>query len=156
MTILGDTNDANKLAELAMDSDLVVHEATLPSFQNDLKDIGHSTGKEAGIFAKNCNAGHLVLNHLCDRGDFLVLADYVNEAKKQYDGPVICAVDHLVVDVTTEGRDVLRPGENESQHTVQIERVGIKSKTNALEWANYGEKDVEKMYPRRILSPSDL
>lgn len=124
VVILGDTYDPSQIAALALDADLLIHEATnahLPGIDPDTKETdtyesveersrsrGHSTPQMAGAFAKSIRARSLVLNHFSARyaGD-----DDVNEearkimtaigqlAEKEYGDKVICARDLMTVEV---------------------------------------------------------
>jgi ribonuclease Z len=80
VVICGDTSDARAITKLAMDADVVVHEATnafldfldkdsdnLHSITKDSMTHGHSTPQMAAIFAKNINAKRLLLNHFSPR-----------------------------------------------------------------------------------------
>ena len=65
MTIIGDTSNASNIAELALNSDVVVHES---SFDNDGAKVatksGHATPSVAANFARKSNAKRLVINHI--------------------------------------------------------------------------------------------
>lgn len=78
--VCGDTCDASSLKGLAMDADVVIHEATNTYLQGiDSKESsatsvtkdaiihGHSTPQIAGAFAKSIRAKSLVLNHFSAR-----------------------------------------------------------------------------------------
>ncbi|CAM9610026.1 unnamed protein product, partial [Phaeothamnion confervicola] len=79
VVILGDTCDASAMAPLAMDADVVVHEATntfLPPFdagksyrevEADTISHGHSTPHMAARFARQVRARQLVLSHFSPR-----------------------------------------------------------------------------------------
>ncbi|KAG6869323.1 hypothetical protein C0993_000076 [Termitomyces sp. T159_Od127] len=83
VVILGDTFDPSPIIPLALDADLLVHEATnahLPgidpatkdtdtyeSVENRARSRGHSTPQMAGAFAKRVNARRLLLNHFSAR-----------------------------------------------------------------------------------------
>jgi ribonuclease BN (tRNA processing enzyme) len=80
IVICGDTCDSSTLRELAMDADVVIHEATNTylqgidgrdsSFASVTRDTvvhGHSTPQIAGVFAKSVRAKSLVLNHFSSR-----------------------------------------------------------------------------------------
>ena len=80
VVICGDTSDARSLTNLAMNADVVVHEATnayLDFLDKDVADLrsvtkdsmthGHSTPQMAVSFAKKINAKRLLLNHFSPR-----------------------------------------------------------------------------------------
>ncbi|OQR81815.1 zinc phosphodiesterase ELAC protein 1-like [Thraustotheca clavata] len=68
VAILGDSSDSAAMVDLAMNSDVVVHESTLPHEMIDQAVTrGHSTSTMAGMFARQCNATLLVLNHFSHR-----------------------------------------------------------------------------------------
>eukprot|EP01031_Cornospumella_fuschlensis_P027341 gene27341-33026_t len=81
VAILGDTCNSNLIADIAMDADVLVHEATnayLEEFdkaryatyellQRDTFIHGHSTPQMAGRFAKRINAKKLILTHFSPR-----------------------------------------------------------------------------------------
>jgi ribonuclease Z len=80
VVICGDTADARSLTNLAMNADVVVHEATntyldfldknsdtLQSVTKDSMSHGHSTPQLASDFAKRVNAKRLLLNHFSPR-----------------------------------------------------------------------------------------
>ena len=65
MTILGDTQNSNNIADLAMNSDVLIHEATfdVTLYRKAIKS-GHSTSEMAAKFALKINAKRVVLNHI--------------------------------------------------------------------------------------------
>ena len=79
VVLCGDTCDASRIAPLAMDADVLIHEATnayLPPLDADkgprgvekaTRAHGHSTPVMAGQFAKSINAKRLILNHFSPR-----------------------------------------------------------------------------------------
>ena len=83
LAILGDTYDPSPIAGLAMDVDVLIHEATnahLPGIDLETKPSdtysvveersksrGHSTPQMAALFATRVNARKLVLNHFSPR-----------------------------------------------------------------------------------------
>ena len=125
VVILGDTHNPAPTIPLAMNADLLIHEATnayLPGIDPDTHEEdteetvqartssrGHSTPQMAGRFATAINAKRLALNHFSARyrGD-----DDVNEeakaimdaikalAVKEYtSGEVVCARDYMTINV---------------------------------------------------------
>jgi ribonuclease Z len=79
VVILGDTNDATGMLDIAMDPDLLVHEATnaflkgidrdatAGEVHRDTAKHGHSTPQVAGGFARRVGAKRLALNHFSPR-----------------------------------------------------------------------------------------
>lgn len=81
IAILGDTSSASLIRDVAMDADIVIHEATNAFFPDtdyskymNYKDLetetishGHSTPQMAGRFASAVNAKKLILNHFSPR-----------------------------------------------------------------------------------------
>lgn len=64
----GDTRPCDRVAQLADDADLLIHEATFHSSDADLaRKTGHSTATEAATLASRAGVSHLVLNHLSSR-----------------------------------------------------------------------------------------
>jgi ribonuclease BN (tRNA processing enzyme) len=62
--IVGDTCDASGVAHLAMDVDVLVHEATVCAADTHIaRKRGHSSSRTAAEFAKRVGARRLVLNH---------------------------------------------------------------------------------------------
>lgn len=68
VVFLGDTCNPSRLGKLAMNADVLIHEAT---FDHQLKskaiERGHSTAGMAGSFAKQINAKTLIINHFSPR-----------------------------------------------------------------------------------------
>lgn len=68
VTLLGDTCDSSAIADAAMDCDLLMHEATFTSYQEDKARVAmHSTAEMAGAFAKKVRTKKLVLTHFSSR-----------------------------------------------------------------------------------------
>jgi len=124
VVILGDTYDPSAIVPLALNANLLVHEATnahLPGIDEDTKDEdsyesveartrsrGHSTPQMAGIFAKRIGAKRLILNHFSARyrgnddvdEDSKTIMDAIGAlAAKEYGGDVVCARDFMSVDI---------------------------------------------------------
>ncbi|KNZ74806.1 Zinc phosphodiesterase ELAC protein 1 [Termitomyces sp. J132] len=123
VVILGDTFDPSPIIPLAMDADLLVHEATnahLPGVDPATKDTdtyesveararsrGHSTPQMAGAFAKRVNAKRLILNHFSARysgAESQEAVDIMNAignlAAKEFGQEVECARDFMSSEVT--------------------------------------------------------
>ena len=68
ITILGDTRYIAASVELALDADLLIHEATFSETDEQLAhDYYHSTTKQAAMVAKQSNAKKLMLTHISSR-----------------------------------------------------------------------------------------
>eukprot|EP01091_Cochliopodium_minus_P001213 TRINITY_DN11082_c0_g1_i1.p1 TRINITY_DN11082_c0_g1~~TRINITY_DN11082_c0_g1_i1.p1 ORF type:complete len:343 (+),score=88.01 TRINITY_DN11082_c0_g1_i1:17-1045(+) len=68
--LLGDTCDSSRIEEFSLNVDLVVHESTLDSKQEEKAiNNGHSTPKMAGIFALKIKAKNMILTHFSQRYD---------------------------------------------------------------------------------------
>jgi ribonuclease BN (tRNA processing enzyme) len=89
----GDTDTCDELLELARDADLFICESTFTG-EVPAKMKGHLTAKEAGRIACEAGVGSLLLTHLWPTlsGDRAV-----EEASKQYNGPVELAVEGLTL-----------------------------------------------------------
>mmetsp|Transcript_20310 Transcript_20310/g.45910 ORF Transcript_20310/g.45910 Transcript_20310/m.45910 type:complete len:458 (-) Transcript_20310:270-1643(-) len=70
LVILGDTSNPSAMKPHGLEADLLVHEATLESGQEQRAySYGHSTASMAGAFARAINAARLVLTHFSQRTD---------------------------------------------------------------------------------------
>ncbi|KAK7696192.1 hypothetical protein QCA50_000843 [Cerrena zonata] len=124
IVILGDTYDPSPIAPIAMDADILIHEATnahLPGIDPTTKEEdtyetvemkarshGHSTPQMAGAFAKRIGTKRLFLNHFSARyaGDDDVnaeTAEVMNAigslAAGEYGGEVTCSRDLMSIDI---------------------------------------------------------
>ncbi|GLB33960.1 putative metallo-beta-lactamase [Lyophyllum shimeji] len=129
VVILGDTYDPSPIIPLAMDADLVIHEATnahLPGVDETTKDCdtyetveararsrGHSTPQMAGAFARAVQGRRLVLNHFSSRypGDdsedaVKIMGVIGNLAAKEFGGEVVCAKDLMSLEVGFANHDL--------------------------------------------------
>lgn len=79
----GDTRPSEAIVELARDSEVLIHDATLSmELEEKAQRFGHSTATQAAEMAKQCNAKVLFLTHISPRyNDGLLLED---EAKKVF------------------------------------------------------------------------
>lgn len=124
LAILGDTYDPSPITDLAMDADLLIHEATnahLPGLDPATKDDdtyetveartksrGHSTPQMAGKFATRIRAKRLILNHFSarykgnddvDKEAAKVMDGIKQLAQQEYEGSVVTARDLMSVDL---------------------------------------------------------
>lgn len=124
MVILGDTYDPSPVAKIAMDADVLIHEATnahLPGIDKDTKPTdthdtvearaksrGHSTPQMAGSFAKQIKAHTLILNHFSarypgnddvDKESSLIMTAISKLAEGEFGEKVLCARDFMSFDV---------------------------------------------------------
>ncbi|RIA81202.1 beta-lactamase-like protein [Glomus cerebriforme] len=115
IVILGDTFDPSGIIHLAMDADVLVHEATNSLTSDDpertiYEDVekrsienGHSTSKMAGKFAARINAQQLLLNHFSHRykGDSEAIMNEIKQAAIESFGNnhVICTYDGMIIQI---------------------------------------------------------
>lgn len=122
IVIMGDNCDGSNIKPIAMDADVLIHEATLaylPRYFADLQKTtseklnekigqkGHSTAEMAGIFAKEIKAKKLILSHFSNRypsdRKFKLMGDVSNIAASFAELPkekVITASDLMRIKVT--------------------------------------------------------
>ena len=124
IVILGDTHNPSNITELALDADLLIHEATNAFLLEDRESTtfvevqercishGHSTPGMAGEFARRVRARQLVLNHFSSRykGDESDESQAIMEQIRQLavrefvSDNVIVASDFLCVPVVRQRR----------------------------------------------------
>lgn len=76
IVILGDTFDPSNISSIAMNADILVHEATCSNEEKNIAlEFGHSTAGMAGEFAKRISAKNLIITHFSPR-------NFSNECKK--------------------------------------------------------------------------
>jgi ribonuclease BN (tRNA processing enzyme) len=98
----GDTGWSDDLIALARDCDLLLSEATLRAA--DPGPHGHLSAREAGRLAARTGARALVLTHFT-RTDAEWLQALVDDARGEYDGPVLPARSGIHVTPTPTGRN---------------------------------------------------
>ncbi len=111
IVISGDTKKNELLSEMAKNSDLLVHEVMLMSFQQileeelrkagmdrnatiiyDIQDY-HTDTKEVAELAQHANVKELVLNHLAPAPDNRMIKKLYMDELKAYEGPIHLAND---------------------------------------------------------------
>jgi len=85
VTILGDTRYCENAISLAMNADLLVHEATFSAHEEKLAhDYFHSTTHQAADVAKKAHSKLLCLTHISSRYDRNAWQELVDEAKEVF------------------------------------------------------------------------
>ena len=68
IVISGDTAPCKTVQELARHADVLIHEATFASdFEENAREYGHSTAKQAALLAKEADVERLYLTHISPR-----------------------------------------------------------------------------------------
>jgi ribonuclease Z len=94
ITILGDTRYIAASVELALDADLLIHEATFSETDEQLAhDYYHSTTKQAAMVAKQSNAKKLILTHISSR-----YQSEVDLAKLEKEAQAVFPLSYLAAD----------------------------------------------------------
>lgn len=89
VTVLGDTCDSRLIQDAAMDSDLLVHEATFTqALRGKAKVSMHSTARMAGAFGRQIKARKVALTHFSSRLEMLHGGDDVSEKSTEGNGSV--------------------------------------------------------------------
>jgi len=99
IVVLGDTFDPSEAIPLAMDADVLVHEATCSDEESSLAlKSGHSTAGMAGLFARRIRAKNLVLNHFSPRNirsseydECVHVRNVVSQARRAFGCPNVYA-----------------------------------------------------------------
>lgn len=94
VTILGDTRKCHASVRLAVNADVLVHEATYGKGDEKIaRKHGHSTNMEAAQVAKDAGVKHLLLNHISPR----FLSKDISQLRK--DASTIFEQVHIVKDL---------------------------------------------------------
>lgn len=94
VTILGDTRKCHASVRLAVNADVLVHEATYGKGDEQIaRKHGHSTNMEAAQVAKDAGVKHLLLNHISPR----FLSKDISQLRK--DASTIFEQVHIVKDL---------------------------------------------------------
>ncbi len=96
MTYSADTAPSAAVTELARESDLFVCEATLRRGAREIGMRGHSSAAEAARMAHGARVRRLMLTHYGEESD---AADLDDAAREAYDGEIMVADDHRIVDL---------------------------------------------------------
>jgi ribonuclease Z len=124
ITVLGDCCMVPPvMQELAMDSDVLVHEATnSKDDENGRKALsgGHSSASQAALFANKVRAKVLLLNHLGSKIDvYPGMRECIKEAMREITGPtkVQLCFDHLELCVPRQGFDFEKADSVKQEHS---------------------------------------
>ena len=97
ITIINDTSPCKNADLLAIDSDLLVCEATYTSaLEEKSQEYGHMTAKQAAELANRCNIKKLILTHFSAR--YKNTLELEEEASNYFDN-VICADDFMKINL---------------------------------------------------------
>lgn len=99
ITVLGDTKPCGNAHRLAVDADLLVHEATFAAgLEEKAHEFGHCTTKEAAETAAKAKAKRLVMTHFSGRYSNEDLLQLEREAALHFE-PVTAATDLLHIEI---------------------------------------------------------
>ncbi|WP_138751074.1 ribonuclease Z [Paenibacillus sinopodophylli] len=99
VTVLGDTKPCENANRLAIDADLLVHEATFAAgMEEKAHEFGHCTTREAAETAANAKAKRLVMTHFSGRYSNEDLSQLELEASAYFE-PVTAARDLLHIEI---------------------------------------------------------
>lgn len=95
----GDTGYSSYVIDLSKDADVLIHESTFLKGQESYAErTNHSTVEDAARVAQSANARRLILTHLSPFNSNKD-KEYLEEAKRIYDGEVIVARDLLSIEL---------------------------------------------------------
>ena len=107
IVILGDTYDSDRLLEIGSSPDVLVHESTNETADEEKsRQHGHSSARMTGLFAKKLGARKLVLTHFSQRyrgieeeekDGSVSVQILVDEAKQAYESNNVVAAHDLMV-----------------------------------------------------------
>lgn len=112
VTILGDTCDSGGIAAAAMDSDLLVHEATFSEALREKARVAmHSTARMAGKFGKQIRARKVALTHFSSRYEYFqqISADDARNREAARIAALNADMDGNGVSETAEDEDLENP-----------------------------------------------
>lgn len=110
VTVLGDTCDSSMIREAAMDSDLLVHEATFTqALKRKARVSMHSTAEMAGAFGREINAKKLALSHFSSRFEMLQGREEEKLEKKSDDKTADDAIGGIGECDEGNGEDLVNP-----------------------------------------------
>jgi ribonuclease Z len=104
IAILGDTRFTQAALELSDHADLLIHESTYRSGQEDLAfSFFHSTCTQAATVAKESGTKHLILNHISSRFQEKECAELLEEARAIFPQTIL-AYDGFQFELPRKGR----------------------------------------------------
>jgi ribonuclease BN (tRNA processing enzyme) len=92
----GDSGPCSEVAEVAKNADCFLCEATLPEDYNAEEGWGHLKASEAAKIARAAGAKMLVLTHMWEMPE---IPQSVAAAEAEFDGPVVLAKEHMIIEV---------------------------------------------------------
>ncbi|OIO41948.1 ribonuclease Z [Candidatus Pacearchaeota archaeon CG1_02_31_27] len=97
ITFIADTLECNNALELAMDSDILVCEATYADdLQEKAAEYKHMTSRQAGLLANKAKVKKLILTHFSQR--YKTMEEIENDAKDVFSN-TICAYDFMKIKI---------------------------------------------------------
>ncbi len=99
LVYVGDTAKFQKVAELAKECDLLIHDATFLEGQESLAAMtNHCTAEDAGSIARDAGVRRLVLTHIAPANEGAEKR-YLDEAARSFDGQIVVAKDNRALAV---------------------------------------------------------